>query len=71
MLSYFYAIDPARLALAEIADDCVVEWPDVVPVPAELKKGRIDSTDGNIEVMWTELQIAAAYCAQQTSNSAD
>lgn len=70
MLSYFYEIDPARLALAEDADDCVVEWPDGVPVPAELKKGYVDSTDGKIEVMWTELQIAAAYCAQQASNSA-
>ncbi len=70
LLSYFYRIDPVRLAIAEIADDCVVEWPDGVPVPAELKKGHIDSTEGKIEVMWTQLQIAAVYWAPQAPNSA-
>ena len=70
MLSYFYGIDPVRLAIAEIADDCIVEWPDGVPVPAELKKGHIDSTDGKIEVAWTEVQIAAAYWAPRASDSA-
>lgn len=70
LLSYFYRIDPVRLAIAEIADDCIVEWPDGVPVPAELKKGHIGSTDGKIEVAWTELQIAAVYWAPQAPNSA-
>lgn len=70
MLSYFYEIDPVRLAIAEIADDCIVEWPDGVPVPSELKKGHIDSTDGKIEVPWTELQIAAVYWAPRAPNSA-
>lgn len=64
MLSYFYGTDPVRLAIAEIADDCTVEWPDGVPVPAEFKKGYTDSPDGKLEVMWTEVQIAAYWVSQ-------
>lgn len=64
MLSHFYGTDPVRLAIAEIADDCTVEWPDGVPVPAELKKGYRDSLDGKLEVMWTEAQIAACCVSQ-------
>ena len=64
MLVHFYGTDPVRLAIAELADDCTVEWPDGVPVPAELKKGYTDSLDGKLEVMWTEAQIAACCVSQ-------
>jgi hypothetical protein len=64
MLSHFYGTDPVRLAIAEIADDCTVEWPDGVPVPAELKKDYTDSLDGKLQVMWTEAQIAACWVSQ-------
>ena len=71
MLSHFYEIDMVALAIAEDADDCILDWPDWVPVPAELKKDHIDSEDGKLEVMWTEVQIAASYWASYDAPSAE
>ena len=64
MLLCFYEYDKVTLAMAEDADECSVEWPDGVPVPAELKKGYTFPEDGAIESTWTEAQLAAYAVSQ-------